>query len=218
MLDEFKIAIERLPPTCPATEKEKGLAAHATLAANPGASEGEIAAAVIATGRACWPSLKAFETIHDRYGREKEEQYFKEHLSSLLRARYEQFARERRVSAHSVARDRDFELYFTPEEKFQIQEATFEAHEAVHQDIAALIAGPRKREYDEELAAWQEKQHEILTKLAELRSLADRSAKWAPEILDKVRVFEEGWSGTEREPNLQIIDGEIDYYRGVIED
>ena len=77
----------------------------------------------------------------------------------------------------------------------------------------------RTRKFDKEFAKQfsKKEQEEIERLVAALRALAEKSEKWAPEILDKVRVFEEGWSGLEREVEKGDVLGEIDYYQGIIE-
>lgn len=216
LLDEFKWAIDHLPPTLPAAEKERVKETHAALLSNSSATESEVRAVIITLGRVSWPYRKAFEVIHERYGKEKEAELFRGHLSPALRKKYDAFPVVG-LSIHDIPKQKDFELYFDAEEKFQIQEATFEAHEGTIAEVAASIDGPRNGEYQIELATWQEKQARLLERIAELRALADRSDRWAPEILDKVQVFEEGWALLLREPNEQIIAGEIDYYRNSIE-
>ncbi len=217
LLDELKIAIDHLPPGFPQAERERARAEHAALVLNPTVTEGEIEVRAISLGRASWPYRKAYEAIHDRYGIEKEDAYFRDHLQATLRKKYEGFA-VGLIGVHDVIRHKEFEYTFTPEEKFQIQEAIFEAHERVESDLAALIIGAHRGEYEAELAAWRAKQIEIARKIETLRALADRSPKWASEIVDKVRVFEVGWLPIERDPDLRIVEGEIDYYRNIIED
>lgn len=217
LLDEFEWAIDHLPPSFPALEKQKARDELAALAANAATREADIEAAMMMLGRASWAHRKAFETIHERYGKEKEAGYFRGHVSPALRKRYDEFP-EKGISVHEVPRTPAFEEYFTPEEKFQIQEAVFEAHEQAWNDVAALVTGPKQKEYEAELQAFGEKQERLEAKLRELRSLADQSPKWASEILDKVRVFELGFLGSAREPDERILEGEIDYYRNIVQD
>lgn len=216
LLDELKWAVEHLPPTFPSAEKKKAEDVLAAFLANPKVSESEIETEIVSLGRASWPHRKAFEIIHERYSKEKEAGYFRGHLSMALRKKYDTFP-QKGVSIHEVTRAKDFEWFFNPEEKFQLEEATFEAHEQTIRDTRELIAGAQKGEYAAELAAYEERQKILFAHIETLRVLAAKSDQWAPEIMDKVRMFEDGWLALEREPNEEILIGEIDYYRNLIE-
>ena len=52
--------------------------------------------------------------------------------------------------------------------------------------------------------------------LQSLKDMAAKSDKWAPEILDKVRGFEEGWSAVERDFDEDKLRHEIEYWQGVL--
>lgn len=216
LLDELKIATERMPAVVPLESKQKILEFHAKYSADPKASPEEISAAIIEAGRTAWPYRKALGIMIDRYGREKQAAHFKERLTDKLAKKYEDFAR-----LHSDTPDpwrhKDFESAFTADEKFQIEEALLEARDKARDEVEILVSGEKRAEYETELAAWQKKQELLAGKIQELRALADQSEKWAPEILDKVRVFEEGWSAVEKDADMRIVEGEIGYYRDIVE-
>src|SRR3989338_5368974 len=153
--------------------------------------------------------------MRERYGLEKQEAYFRDHLAPELRKKYEQFAGK--FHSERALRKKDFELHFTTEEKFQLEEALSEAKESLEKDMREMIMGAHKSAYDAELVVWREKQKQLVQKIKELRGFADRSPEFAAEILDKVRVFEEGWSVVLRDIDIRIVQGEIEYYQGVIE-
>lgn len=214
LLDEIKIAIDALLFTIPSAEIEALKKQYEMVAENPKASEGEILAALVAVGYTSWPYRKAYETMRERHGLDKQESYFRDHLAPTLVKKYAQFAGKFRIER--ALRKKDFELYFSADEKYQLEEALFEAKEALEKDMRTMIIGPKKNEYETELIVWCEKQKQLSNKIQELRAYADRSPQFATEILGKVRVFEEGWSVVERDVDIRIVEGEIEYYRDVI--
>lgn len=214
LLNEIKIALEALPFTMPSAEVEALKKQYEFVAGNPAASEGEFSAVLMMIGRASWPYRKAYEALRERHGLDKQEFYFRDHLAPEMAKKYAQFAGRFRIER--ALRKKDFELFFSAEEKYQLEEALFEAKEALEKDMREMIAGSKKAEYETELAARRTAQKQLSDKIQELRAYVDRSPQFSTEILDKVRVFEEGWSVVERDVDLRIVEGEIEYYRDVI--
>lgn len=188
--------------------------AYARLAADPNAALPQIEDAIVAFGKEIWPYRKAYQELHDAYG--KDEPYLRETLSPATRTKYEAFVAGG-GKLEDVRGGGELERTFPPEEKREIEEAWLAARERTHRELDALIAGEWKQKFESSLAALRGKQEEIEKKIAALRAFAGESPKWSAEIVDKVKVFEEGWSGVEREVSEDDIRGEIDYYRGVIE-
>jgi hypothetical protein len=171
---------------------------------------------IIVFGREIWPYRKAFWHIHDTDGRHDEDRYLRESMAPELTARYDEFLKKG-FSIKDIRHGGEFESFFTPEEKQQLIAAKLAAHDKVVAAIEALCAGEHKEVCENALAGYKEEVKRIEGLIAELRSLAEKSEKWRPEILDKVRTFEAGWSGLEREVTAEDVKGEIDYYQGVIE-
>lgn len=213
-LQLLREAIEKAPTAFPGDRRKIMQAAHARLAADPNAALPQIEDAIVAFGKEIWPYRKAYQELHDAYG--MDERYLREALSPGTRAKYEEF-RKGGGKLEDVRGGAELERAFTPEEKHEIEEAWLAARERAHKELDAKIAGEWKDKFETAVAALRGKQEEIGKKIAALRAFAAESPKWAAEILDKVKVFEEGWSGVEREVTEDDIRGEIDYYRGVIE-
>lgn len=190
------------------------LAEHARLAADPNAALSQIEDAIVAFGKEIWPYRKAYQELHDEYG--KDEPYLREALSPATCAKYEQF-RTGGGKLEDIRGGAQLEQTFTAEEKHEIEEAWLAARARAHKELDAAIAGEWRQKFESSLAALRGKQEEIEKRIAALRVLAEESPKWSAEIVDKVKVFEEGWSGVEREVAEDDIRGEIEYYRGVIE-
>lgn len=215
-LDLLRQVIDKAPKFFPSgkrTDMEDGLA---RLSADPATSREAIEEAITAYGKEIWPFRKAFWHIHDTDGRHDEGTYLKEALSPELRAKYEEYLKKG-GDIRDVRLGGDFESHFTPEEKHELIEAKLSAHDKVVAGIESLCVGEHKQVCEDALVRYREEQKMIAGLLVELRSFADKSEKWRPEILDKVKTFEAGWSGIEKEVSSDDVKGEIDYYQGVIE-
>lgn len=215
-LDLLRQVIAKAPKFFPSGRRTDMEDELARLEADPNSSRDAIESATIAFGKEIWPYRKAFWHIHDTDGRHDEAAYIKEALPPELRAKYEEYMRKG-GNVKEVRFGGDFESHFTPEEKQALIEAKLAAHEKVVDGIESLCVGEHKQVCEDALVRYREEEKRIEGMIAELRGFADKSEKWRPEIMDKVRTFEAGWSGLERETSADEVKGEIDYYQGVIE-
>lgn len=88
------------------------------------------------------------------------------------------------------------------------------AYEEINDGQATV--DPQSLEYQTALASWQKQEQEIMEKIDELEVLKDQDPKWTAEIADKVRVLREGFLVTERDPDLQEVKKEIEYWQGTL--
>ena len=69
-------------------------------------------------------------------------------------------------------------------------------------------------EYQTALANWQKHTEEINQQINELEGLKDQDPKWSDEIANKAARFREGFLVTERDPELEEVKKEIEYWQG----
>jgi hypothetical protein len=163
--------------------------------------------------------------MYARYGHSSEEAFLLQNLDAGVREKYERFINEggklRYVAVikteEQLKQSSPFERYFTPEEKFAIEQALLVALDYARSEINALVSGPKQDEYAELV-----KQHDLIEeameeKIAELARLATVNPKWEPTIRDRVRVLEEGWSVVEQGATLQELREEVDYWKGTLQ-
>lgn len=81
------------------------------------------------------------------------------------------------------------------------------------EDVADLVVG-NMDEYNAFVKQWAEKQQQIEGKISELQSLSEYNVEFKDEILDEIRVLEEGWSVVERDPDLDKIKQKIESWKG----
>lgn len=216
-LDLLKQVIDKAPKFFPEERKKEMEAELKILRADGNTPLTKIEDAIISFGREIWPYRKAFWRVHDE-AKLEEQQYIREKLSSALREKYETFLRKggRIEDIRKEAQLEDLETFFTSFELAELVEAKMNAHNRVVAEVDSLCSGSQKEVCVNALGEYTKEQKMIEELVGQLKALSDNSPKWQAEILDKVRVFEEGWSGLEREVVADDVKGEIDYYLGVI--
>lgn len=214
-LSLLRSTIDHAPNFFPQGRKKEMEEVYATYAADPTTDIAYIEDALVTFGKEIWPFRKSFWHIHDTDGRHNEEAYFLELLSPALRARYDLF-KKKGNKIEDVAKDGEFETFFSPEERVELTTAKLTAHERVLKGIEELCAGEHKELCTQSLGKYREHQARVEELIAQLRGLAEQSIKWRPEILDKARTFAAGWSGLEKEIAEEDVRNEIEYYQGVL--
>lgn len=216
-LDILKQVIEKAPDFFPADRKKEMEKTLAALRADAATPRQKIDEAIISFGKEIWPYRKAFWAVHDE-SKIEEQQYIREKLSPAVREKYEIFLRKggHIEDIRTEAGLDELETFFTPEEMTDLVEAKLAAHDRVVSEVEALCAGDKKDVCTDALGKYIEEQKKIDEAIKQLGALAANSGKWESEIKDKVRTYEAGWSGLEREVSAADLAGEVDYYLGVI--
>lgn len=213
-LNLLKLAIEKTPFSFSRDERARFEVRLSALEADPQTKRDEIEAAIVEVGKATWPHRKAYEDMFAAYAKEKFEDEFIKNLDKDLRAKYENFTRAG-GSLHDYRRTREMEQAFTPEEYIRIEDAIFEARKFLDSYMETVISD-KADEYNETVKRYGAKQRDCANMIESLKEMARTSEKWAPEIMDKVQKFEEGWSAIERDFDEDQLKHEIEYWQGVI--
>ena len=216
-LDILKQVIGKAPKFFPVERKKEMLAELKSFRDDASMPVAKIEDAIISFGREIWPYRKSFWHVHDE-AKIEEEQYIRERLKDALREKYETFLRKggRIEDIRKEAQLDELETFFTPEELAELVEAKISAHDKVVKEVESLCVGEKSGVCTDAIASYKEEQKKIDELIVQLKTLSASSGKWEAEILDKVRIFEAGWSGLEREVDAADVAGEIDYYLGVI--
>ncbi len=187
------------------------------LAADASIRLPEIEKTIIEFGKEIWPYRKAFDDLHDRYGRAKETAMMREKLDPETLSKMLEFVRD---GGHleDARNGALLEESFTPEEKFAIGQALLSAHEAVKEEIEKQCAGEKKAECETLVKYFQEAEQKFMDRVDTLRGMGEASPHWTADILEKVRAFEEGFGFLGREFTLDDVNAAIEYYRGAIEE
>jgi hypothetical protein len=224
-LELLALALEKLPPTFSEASRAHYEERLQAFLADPTVSYESIHETLVALGKESWPFRRAFEEMYDRYGRASEEAHLLENLDAGVRGKYERFLHEGgKINHIEAARSGEelhapspFESYFDPEEKFAVQQALVEARVAARREIGELVTTSKKEEYGALVSAFGEEQRHLESALGELRALSAVSRKWRPEMANRLRTLEEGWSVVEKPLSLAEAQHEVEYWKGTLE-
>jgi hypothetical protein len=210
----LKKAIKAVPFTFPKEEKEKMFNRLNEFEKNPNAPAKDIEAAIVEVGKETWAHRKAYHDMLDSYAADKMNDFFKKNIRNGLLDKFEKFEKKG-GGLKDLRRGKEFEEMFTAEENLQIEQAIFSAREELGRHMEDVIKEHRE-EYDQAVETYEKRKKDLANMIASLAELADKSEKWSPEILDKVRRFEQGWSAVEQDFDEDKLKHEIEYWEGVI--
>jgi len=216
MLDTFKQSIDHIPVTVSREIADQAQNDFEAMALNQSISAEAIEDKNMQLGRTIWPHLKAYDELYAKYGKQKEHEAFLETLRPDVLEHFKKWNTNGSL-IFDIRRGKEFEQEFQPEEKFAIEEAYLDATESARSYVDELVQGEKKNEYEESLKANEERQKELMDRIATLRGMANVSEKWSAEILGKVRLFELGWAVTEKDPELYEVEKEIENYKGMMD-
>lgn len=223
-LSLLRMATAKLPPGFDDGERERYRRAVERFEAHPETQYEDIRALIVEIGRASWPFRKAYEEMYRTYGRASEEAFLLENLDEGIRGKYERFIHEggkinhieRATSAEDLMNPSPFERYFTPEEKFAIEQALLVARDQARHEIDQLLMGEKREEY-EALVDEQKTRGERLERMIDdLGSFLGLSERWDPVLRDRLRTIEEGWSIVEPGMDEERLEKELEYWRGTL--
>jgi hypothetical protein len=210
MLDEYKIAIDRLVPTVPEEVKTKALEAHEVLLANPEATEEQIRQALFETGVEEYPHRRAFAEMTAESTDARRAEIVLEHVEAVVHDKLKKLL-DSGVSFGELTHSGLFETEFTPDERYQIEEALLDADIHIREEFTETVKKEGER-YQQLFAKYKKQQEELLTKIEELRAIGVRYPASRDEVEASVARFREGFSVTEPDPDLAEIGNEISYW------
>jgi hypothetical protein len=224
-LQLLELAIRKLPPLFAVKRRDYFSGKLKEFESDPETPYEHIRLIITQLGRESWPYRQAYEDFYDNYGRSSEESFLLENLDEGVRKKYEQFLHEGGKlnylsgirTAEEWTEPSPYERYFSPEEKFAITQALLVARDYAKKEIDDLVTGEKKGEYEALIGEYIKKEEMMEAKMEALRRMSSVSKKWESSIMDRVRVFEEGWSVMERVPSEQELDRELEYWRGTLE-
>ncbi len=214
-LDEFQIAINAFVPTVPAELKIVAQTKHDALAADLNADEITISAALYEIGVQEYPHRQTYHELASKTEEAKRLEMVLEHVDETVRAFLKRHI-DNGVPLDEIVRSELFETELNADQRYQVEDAILDTKDHL-EEAMHLVVDPASNEYQVALAKWTKHAQTIQTKLEELVALADKDPKNRAEILGRVAHFREGFSVTERDPELADVENEIEYWRGMIE-
>lgn len=213
LLKEYQFAIKHLVPTVPEAIKIEAQERHDQLLADPNTTEKQIKEAMAITGRAEYPYRHAYNELTQTTRLEKVKQRVLEHVDETVKKKLEELLSSG-ATVEEITASKFFEEKFDADERYQIEDGLLDAEEHVLEEMKEVQKADLK-EYEKLVKKFSEKRDEIQKQINILRALASHDKKWEAEILDKALTFEEGWLVTMPDPQLEIVEKEIEYWKGV---
>jgi phage host-nuclease inhibitor protein Gam len=211
-----KNVIGRLPSSFSPTRRQEMEGEIEALEKDEATSLAAIEEKMVSFGMEIWPYLNAYRDFYKIYGEAKE-------ASAIIAALP---APAKKALSAFIAAGGDIETirygdnlknFSDPVIGEAIAQAEAKAHGDVHKQMEELIVGGKSADFAALLAKYMEQHAALCAKIDDLEKLAARSEKWSAEIIDKVKVFKEGFCYLERTPSLDDIAREIQYYIDIME-
>ncbi|HJN85432.1 MAG TPA: hypothetical protein QF873_03910 [Patescibacteria group bacterium] len=212
LLSELEFGIKHLPPTLP-EEKQKeidGMVAE-LKALGEKADDGAMRDVMVATGKIEWPYRQAYKGMVMECCSQTEHQMMIENLRPATRKKFKNIGGDD-VSIHELVRSRIFEEQLTPEERYEVQEASLNARLQMIEFMKEVIVN-RPKDLEKGLAKARADQKKLEDAIDQLEALTKIDADWAPDIQAKVDQFKLGWSISEPDVLLGDVDKEIEYWQ-----
>jgi len=213
-LEEYQYAINHLSPTVPKSVKEEAQKMHDKLAEDKTVSEDEVQEAMFKTGLREYPHRRAFREMTEKMRQERLQEMVLDHLEEDVRAKVEPHL-ESGKTLKDFIKSSTFELELEPDQRFQVEHGLLDAQDHLRDELLKAVE-EKQEEYDALVENWEKRAQEILDKVDELEELKDVDPNWSSEIENKVELFRAGFLVTERDPKLETVKKEIEYWEGVL--
>jgi hypothetical protein len=213
-LEEYQYAINHLSPTVPEAVKEEAQKMHDKLAADEAVSEDKVQEAMFKTGMNEYPHRHAFREMTENMRQERLQEMVLDHLEDDVREKVEPHLESGKTLKEFI-KSSTFELELEPEQRFQVEHGLLDAQDHLRDELLKAVK-EKQNEYDAKVEKWQERAENILEKIDALEELKDVDPNWASEIENKVELFRAGFLVTERDPKLETVEKEIEYWEGVL--
>jgi hypothetical protein len=216
LLKEYGISIERLVPLTPEEIVVEAKRLYEDLSKDEKASERQIRQALIYIGKKEYPYRKAYEAL---CATDEEMRLQEAALKNIDPAIVEKMKTILDSGVHltDYVNSKLFERDLSSSERYQVEEAILNAHDVIGKQCDER-AKERAESYDKLVEDARASQNKMQALIDQLRSMAERDAKWSSEIIGKADQFEEGFSIVEKDPTLDEIQKEIENWTAVFEE
>lgn len=213
-LEEYQYAINHLSPTVPDSVKEEAQAMHDKLAENETVSEDAVQKVMFETGLREYPHRHAFREMTEKMRQERLREMVLDHLDDEVREKVEPHLESGKTLKEFI-KSSTFELELEPEQRFQVEHGLLDAQDHLRDELLKAVK-EKQEAYDALVEKWEKRSQEILDNVDELEEMKDDDPNWSSEIENKVELFRAGFLVTERDPKLETVEKEIEYWAGVL--
>ena len=212
MLDEFTFAIKHFVPTLPPEVKVQAQQILDELTGNEAADEAAIKQAFYEIGVQEYPHRRAYEELTRTSARERMNAMVLEHVDETVRGVIKPHL-DANVSLGELVGSEIFESQLDPKQRYQVEDGILVASDKLAEMLKAEVGG-QADQYQMLVAKWTDEAQKIQDAINELEKLAQGGDEnQQAEIKSKVERFKEGFLITERDPELEEVKKEIEYWK-----
>ncbi len=217
MLDEFQYAIDHFVATVPESVITQGKEVLAKITGNEAIDEAEIKKAFHDIGIQEYPHRRAYHelTVSTAGGRLNE--LVMEHVDASVNAVIKPLI-DSGVSLGELVSSDMFTDKLTPEQRYQVEDGILVSKSKLADELSGQISA-ESDEYKKLLKKWEDQAVQIDAAIKDLKKYAQGgTADQKEEIINKAERFSEGFLVTERDPELEEIKKEIEYWQDSFRD
>jgi len=212
MLDEFQFAIRHFVPTLPADIKQEAQRIHDELLSNEETDELAIRQAFYEVGVKEYPFRRAYEELTHSTAESQMKQMVLEHVDEMVRNVIKPHL-DAGVRLEELVSSDLFMEQLDAKQRYQVEDGILVAQDKLAEILKGQV-GDQSEHYQTLLKKWTGISQAIQTKISELEKYAeggDENQK--AEILGRVMRFREGFLITEPDPELEVVEKEIEYWK-----
>ncbi len=211
MLDELSFAIKHFVPTLPQEVTTQALEKLKELSANPEANEEVIKNAFHDIGLQEYPHRKAYEELTHTSAEQKMKDMVLEHVDETVSSVIKPHL-DAGVSLEELVNSDIFEGQLDPKQRYQVEDGILVATDKLAESLKGDVSD-HGEDYKRLLEKWAKHVQEIQTQIDKLDALTPGGTEeQGLEISNKVRRFREGFLLTERDPELEEVKKEVEYW------
>lgn len=212
MLDEFQFAIKHFVPTLPQEVKGQAQQVLDELTGNAAADEAAIKQAFYDIGVQEYPHRRAYEELTRTSARERMNAMVIEHVDETVRGVIKPHL-DAGVSLDELVGSEIFESQLDAKQRYQVEDGILVASDKLAEALKAEV-GDQADRYNALVAKWTQEAGKIQDAINELEMLAQGGDEnQQAEIKSKVARLREGFLITERDPELEEVKKEIEYWK-----
>jgi hypothetical protein len=211
MLDELSFAIKHFVPTLPEEVTTQANAKLAELSANAEANEEVIKNAFHDIGLQEYPHRKAYEELTHTSAEQKMKDMVLEHVDEAVRGVIKPHL-EAGVALDELVNSEIFASQLDPKQRYQVEDGILVATDKLAESLKGEV-GDHGDDYKKLLEKWTKHVQDIHVYIDKLSALVPGGTEeQGLEISNKVRTFREGFLLTERDPELEEVKKEVEYW------
>lgn len=211
MLDELEFAVKHFVPTVPEEVTKDALEKIEEFRSNPESNELEIKRAFHEIGKQEFPHRRAYKELTSSSAAAQLQEMVLEHVDDSVKDVIKPHL-DSGVSIEEFVRSNMFVEQLDAKQRYQIEDGILVAQSKLAESLKGEVS-EHGAEYKKLYEGWVSKMNEIDAQIEKLESLSEGGDEnQRAEIKNKAERFREGFLLTERDPELEEVKKEIEYW------